>query len=472
MLHKEYSMYRIMLILSFILFTTTTVAQSEEYKKIIKFAQEATTSQGISKMPAHYYGPVQIAKDIKSGNVDLRMVGDSQLKFGDNRGMEGICVNWLFDNWCGRQCSGSIASNANGTNTQATSANGGDTTDGNINIEVATNDSDAETYWNPGAYREVEFVSNHGNTARIAAFRNVNDGRAYNNSNPFVGKKMKGWVLHRASNATQRLTGYRTRWYDGPTARGAGWTTTTMGTGLGIEAGTAIYLDAADHTQSGDLDLELRVVPVSGEDESGGRWQHGGAVYHVVNTDNSRGKGVVLFGAQEDGWAASNWNTNYSQANWQKWIAATDTGPDVSIVAIMIGHNGETGNFEDNITTLMTRIRDAHFAATGTYPKFLLIAPWNYTTGHNMSAAKNTTLKGLVGVGTAYGDVACISLWDYFDGATPSGFTNLHPQDNDDCDLVWGAAWTILDGAASLQSLSQGIKLDGFHTTQTQEFSL
>ena len=406
-------------------------------------------------MPIAYYGPKTLYTAIMTGNTDLFLIGDSQSTHSQYRAMHGFCRNIPATvTICGRVSSGDKQSAYDGVRVLDPGA--GTATNGTLNLTTATGDSEAAVSWCPQDSSQISFSGDHGNTTRVIGYAHAfpdgtGAGNMYLAGDPFLNQRMKGWVCHRASNATERLVNgrYRRGWYVGGTLVGSidsnVW---TMGTGGGLERSPTLIMAATGYTSSTTESLEFRAISWAGAVETGGVIQFGCAVMHRVEADDSRSAGLVFGSCAESSWAASTWNTNFTQAVWQNWFTGVTTGPTQTVIAIMLGHNAETGDFTTNLTTLMSRLRGACFTATGAYPKFLLIAPWESDQANSMDAAKNTAMKALVGVGTAYGDVACVSLYEAFGAAEP-GMVGLHPASNAETDLVWGEMWDQIDAAAA-----------------------
>ena len=397
---------------------------------------------GTHEMVSATYGPRSIFNDIMRGDTDLILVGDSQSTYAQYRAMHGWVRNLPATvTVCGRIWSGDIESNQSGTQVQSpgTGASGAV-----LDLIAATSDSEAVASWCPRDSYQITFSGNMSDGTRMVAFKHraVTEAGMYPGGDPFLAKRVRMWPIHRASNATERIAGggYRIGTFVSAGQAGA-YVSVTMGTGGGLEkANNSIILEADQYVASVDAFPELRVVPLAGGNETGDIIQFGGAVMHVVDADGNRGTGLVFGACFESSWAASDWNANFTQAVWQNFYAAVTTGPDQTVIAIMLGHNAESGTYSTNIATELSKHRAAFFAATGVYPKFLLVAPWESNDANSMDATKNAALKSLVGVGTAYGDVACVSLYDAFYGLDP-GMTGLHPASNAETDLSWGELW-------------------------------
>ena len=405
-------------------------------------------------MPVPAYGPQSVFNAIMQGKTDLLLVGDSQSIYSQYRGMHGWTRNLPASlTVCGRVWSGAVEADYSGTKVQTT---GTGATGANLDLIAATTDSEAVAAWSPRDSYEVTFTGNMTDGTRIVAFKSTfPEVGMYPGGDPFVSKRVKMWSMHRASNATQRLAGggYRLGTFVNNVQSGS-YQAVAMGTGGGLEKSNAsIIIEADQYTVSTTAHLELRVVPIAGGDETGDVVQWGGAVMHGVDADGNRLPGLVFGSCGESGWAASTWNTNFAEALWVKYFTATTTGSDTTVLAIMLGHNAETGDFTTNLTTLMSRLRGACFTATGKYPMFLLIAPWESDAVNSMDAAKDTAMKALVGLNTTYGDVAMVSLYEAFGAADP-GMVGLHPASNTETDLVWGKFWRIVNLGPSMEERS------------------
>tara|TARA_R110000803_G_scaffold43701_8_gene93062 strand:+ start:98 stop:1405 length:1308 start_codon:yes stop_codon:yes gene_type:complete len=389
------------------------------------------------------YGPRHIFQAIKSGNTDLIVVGDSQSTYSADRGQEGLMRHLQPREWCGRVWPAAPESAESGTRTLGPVAPG---SGGSIAMETATSDTDAQSKWSPRNYYEITFSGDFGNSSRMMSSLHAYDLASgdYKGVDPFIGERLVGWSIHRASNATEKIINgrYRNGFYVGTVLQGS-LVNTDIGTGLGMEAGVKNYLAAGDYASgdAGDENLEFRVTGGAGGDETGDYIQFAGSVVHRVNADNSRANGLVLGACARSGMDASEWNTNAAQAVWQRWFGATDTGADQTVIMVMLGHNTETaGTFADNLDTLLTRLYAAFVADRGVAPMFLLVAPWESDQVEQMTSGRNDTIKGYTGSGTPIGDVSVVSLWEAFGAADP-GMVGLHPGDNTELALIYGELW-------------------------------
>ena len=142
----------------------------------------------------------------------------------------------------------------------------------------------------------------------------------------------------------------------------------------------------------------------------------GALIYSSPSAENFESTGLVLANTGYSGWSCYD---HINRQSLQTKEAMVEVAEGYDTVIIMMGHNAEDlGDFDANLTSLISLWKSAHTNKGYAEPDFLLIAPWA-AAGTDMTVEKKNLTRAVALAG-GYG---FISLWDSYGEVNPDGRT-------------------------------------------------